>query len=188
MSLLSCNYPVLRQGLSLRTISYMSGPSKKALLTLFLIGCLKVALQRTSLSKQNRRKTVGISVIIFWHLSLYLSFISHRGWERRGKHTGRSFHILIQGFRALWEMILCCVGIKSCSSDSLVLNFPATEQSCPGLLSRYSEGELRCGSKSCSSTIPFPLVLVCFSNISSMEPMNLKKAFSNRKCLKSVLE
>lgn len=142
----------------------MSGPSKKALLTLFLIGCLKVALQKTSLAKWNRRKRVGISVIIFWHLSLYISFTSQRGWERRGKHTGRSFHIPVQDFRSPWEMILRCMGIKSCSSDSLVIRFPVAQQSCPGLLSRYSKGDLRCGNKSCR-TILFPLVLVCFSNI-----------------------
>lgn len=142
----------------------MSGPSKKALLTLVLIVCLKVALQKTSLSKRNRRKMIGISVIIFWHPSLHLFHLT-QWWERRGKCTGRSFHILIQDFRAPWEMILPCMGIKSCGSDSLLMKFPVAQQSYLGLLSTYSEGDVSCGNRSCSSTSPFPMVLVCFSNM-----------------------
>lgn len=151
---------VLSQQLSLH-ISYMSGPSQKNLPASFSIGCLEVALQKYSLAKQSRRKMVEISVIVFWHLS---PLVSNRGWVRRGKQTGRSFHIPILDFRAPQGMFLHCMGIKSCCSDSLVTGFPVALHSCLGLLSRYSKGDVGCGNKSCSNSIPFPLFIMWFSN------------------------
>jgi len=102
----------------------MSGPSQKNLLALFLTGCLEVALHKSSLAKRSRREMLGISAIVFWHLSLQ---------PRRGKQTGRSFHVPVLDFRAQWGMFVHGVGMKPCCSDSLFRRFPVVPQSCLGL-------------------------------------------------------
>lgn len=103
--MLSCSYVCTQSRAEFRTISYISGLSKKKnLLASFLIGCLKVALQKSSVAKPSRRKMVGVSVIIFWYLSLQSwTGVQWEGASRLGDHFTFQFWIsgLHEGFFAL---------------------------------------------------------------------------------------
>lgn len=153
---------VLSQELSLELFLTCLDPvKKKNLLASFLIGCLKVAPQKSSVAKPSRRKMVGVSVIIFCYLSLQSwTGVQWEGASRLGDHF--TFHFWISG---LHEGFLHCMGIKSCCSDSLVTRFPAAQHRHPGLLSSYSNGDLTWGNEGCSNTIPFALFLLWFSNM-----------------------
>lgn len=150
--MLFCSYVRTQLRAEFRTISYMSGPSQKNLLASFLNWMPKSGSAGIFSGKAKQKKN-GRN--FSHHFLIPLSLVSDRGSVRRGKQTGRSFHFPTLDFRAPWGMFLHCLGIKSCCSDSLVTGFPVVRHSCPGLLSSYSKGDLRCGNKGCFGT-PFP--------------------------------
>lgn len=98
--MLSCSYVCTQSRAEFRTISYMSGPSKKKKSASIIFNWMPKSGSAEIFCGKAKQKKDGRS--FSYHFLIPFSSVLDRGSVRRSKQTGRSFHIPFLDFRAPW--------------------------------------------------------------------------------------